>query len=79
MFRGLPWPCSIGFRRAAKICARMTGNDPEMIGKTWRVVALRSDEVDKMVREAGGLPAGFQGVDTPFAWCSGRGVLEENR
>ena len=66
--------CSIGLNRAAKACARMTGIDPEMIGETWRGVALRSDEMDKMVREAGGLPAGFQGEDTPFAWCFGRRV-----
>ena len=71
--------CSVGLNRAAKAGARITGIDPEMIGKTWRGVALRSDEVDKMVREAGGLPAGFQGVDTPFAWCFGRRVREENR
>jgi SAM-dependent methyltransferase len=68
--------CSIGLSRAAKATAQMIGIDPEMIGKTWRGVALRSDQVDKMVREAGGLPAGFQGVDTPFAWCFGRRALE---
>ena len=62
----------------AKACARMTGIDPEMIGKTWRGVALRSDEVDKMVRIAGGLPTGFHGVDTPFAWCFGHRVAEDN-
>src|SRR6059036_1030709 len=31
--------CSIGLNRAAKTCARMTGIDPEMVGKTWRGVA----------------------------------------
>lgn len=71
--------CSIGLSRTAKGCARMIGIDSEMIGKTWRGVALRSEEIDKMVRDAGGLPAGFQGVDTPFAWCFGRRVLEDNR
>lgn len=70
--------CTIGLSRAAKACARMAGIDPEMIGKTWRGVALRSEEVDKMVRAAGGLPAGFQGVDTPFAWCFGRRIVEDN-
>lgn len=68
--------CSIGLNRAAKACARLTGIDPEMIGKTWRGVALGSDEVDKMVRDAGGLPAGLQGLDTPFAWCFGRSVVK---
>ena len=70
--------CTIGLNRTAKACARMTGIDPEMIGKTWRGVALRSDEVDKMVRIAGGLPTGFHGVDTPFAWCFGHRVAEDN-
>ncbi len=70
--------CSIGLKGFAKSCARLAGIDPEMIGKTWRGVALRSDEVDQMVREAGGLPAGFQGVDSPFAWCFGHKVPQEN-
>jgi ubiquinone/menaquinone biosynthesis C-methylase UbiE len=64
--------CSVGFRRFAQACARAAGIDPEMIGRTWRGVALRSEEVDKMVRNAGGLPAGFQGEDSPLAWCFGR-------
>ena len=46
--------------------------DAEMIGKTWRGVALTSNEVERMVREAGGVPAGFEGLDTAFAWCFGR-------
>ena len=70
--------CSIGLKRVAQSCARFAGIDPEMIGRTWRGVALESGEVDKMVRGAGGLPAGFQGLDTSFAWCSGRKVLEES-
>ena len=63
--------CSVGLKRFAQWCARLAGIDPEMIGKTWRGVALRSEEVDTMVRNAGGLPAGFQGADSPLAWCFG--------
>src|SRR5215469_5749392 len=62
---------SIGLKPVARAGARLTGIDPEMIGKTWRGVALRSEEVDTMVRSAGGVPAGFQGTDSPLAWCFG--------
>ena len=70
--------CSVGLKRFAQSCARLAGMDPEMIGGTWRGVALRCDEVDKMVRIAGGLPGGFQGVDSPFAWCFGYKVSQGN-
>jgi len=63
---------SIGLKPVARAGARLTGIDPEMIGKTWRGVALRSEEVDTMVRSAGGVPAGLQGKDSPLAWCFGR-------
>lgn len=70
--------CTIGLKRPAQSFARLAGIDPEMIGKTWRGVALTSDEVEKMVRDAGGLPAGFDGLDTPFAWCFGRKAPQAN-
>lgn len=63
--------CSMGLKRVGQLCARLAGIDPEMIGETWRGVALRSQEVDRMVRSAGGVPAGFQGTDSPMAWCFG--------
>jgi SAM-dependent methyltransferase len=66
--------CSIGFKGFAQSCARLAGIDPEMTGRTWRGIALRSGEVDNMVRKAGGLPAGFQGADSPLAWCFGHKV-----
>jgi ubiquinone/menaquinone biosynthesis C-methylase UbiE len=70
--------CTIGLKRPAQSLARLAGIDPEMIGKTWRGVALSSDEVERMVREAGGVPAGFNGLDTPFAWCFGRKAPQAN-
>lgn len=69
--------CSIGLKRIAQLCARLVGIDPEMIGKTWRGVALRSEEVDRMLRSAGGVSAGFQGADSPLAWCFGRKGSQE--
>lgn len=70
--------CSVGLKRLAQSCARMAGIDPEMIGKTWRGVALRSEEVDTMVRSNGGIPAGFQGMDSPLAWCFGHKAAQGN-
>jgi hypothetical protein len=62
---------------SARSCARLAGIDPQMIGRTWRGIALSSGEVDKMVRDAGGLPVGFQGADSPLAWCRGRKIPQE--
>lgn len=70
--------CSIGLKRVAQSCARLAGIDPEMIGKTWRGVALRSEEVDRMVRSAGGVPSGFDGENSPLAWCFGRKASQGN-
>lgn len=70
--------CSIGLKRVAQSCARFAGIDPEMMGKTWRGVALRSEEVDRMVQSAGGVPAGFQGTDSPMAWCFGYKASQGN-
>ena len=70
--------CSVGLKRFAQAGARLAGIDPEMIGKTWRGVALTSDDVDKMVRKAGGFSEGFDGLDSPFAWCFGRRGSQAN-
>jgi SAM-dependent methyltransferase len=70
--------CSVGLKRPGQAIARLTGIDPEMIGKTWRGVAISSEEVDRMVRHAGGVPIGFDGLDTPFAWCFGRKAVQAN-
>jgi SAM-dependent methyltransferase len=68
--------CSIGLRRLAQSCAPLVGIDSGMIGRTWRGISLRCDEVDKMVRNAGGLPTGFAGAGSPLAWCFGHKVDE---
>lgn len=70
--------CSIGLKRLAQSCARLAGIDPEMIGKTWRGVALRSTEVDRIVRGAGGVPEGFEKENSPLAWCFGRKATQAN-
>jgi ubiquinone/menaquinone biosynthesis C-methylase UbiE len=70
--------CSIGLKRVAQSGARLAGIDPEMIGRTWRGVALRSEEVDRMVRSAGGVPAGFEGENSALAWCFGRKASQGN-
>ncbi len=64
--------CSIDLKRVAHFLAKLGGIDPEMVGKTWRGVALDSSQVEKIVLDAGGTPTGFSGVDTPLAWCFGR-------
>lgn len=63
---------SIGLKRFAQFLAKLAGIDPEMVGKTWRGVALTAKQVEGFVRAAGGAPAGFSGLDTPLAWCFGR-------
>lgn len=66
--------CSMGLKSFAQSGARLLRIDPEMIGKTWRGVALTSDDVTKMIREAGGVHEGFMGLDSALAWCFGRRV-----
>jgi len=63
---------SIGLKHVAQSLAKLAGIDPEMVGKTWRGVALRAGQVEEFVRVAGGASADFSGVDTPLAWCFGR-------
>lgn len=70
--------CSIGLKRFAQSCACFAGIDPEMIGRTWRGVALRSEEVDRMVRSSEGVPAGFEAENSALAWCLGRKASQGN-
>ena len=63
---------SMGLKRAAQGIARFAGIDPEMVGKTWRGVALSAGEIGEAVRLGHGSPEGFLDLDTPLAWCYGR-------
>ena len=70
--------CTIGLKRPAQSMARLAGIDPEMIGRTWRGVAVTSEQLERMVRDACGAPVGFDGLETPFAWCFGRKAPQAN-
>ena len=65
---------SIGLKPVSRFCAHLVGIDPQMVGKTWRGVALTSNEVGNMVREAGGPSPAFLAENTPFAWCYGKKI-----
>jgi ubiquinone/menaquinone biosynthesis C-methylase UbiE len=63
---------SFGLRRLSHIGAELAGIDPQMVGKTWRGVALSAAEIAFMVRDAGSPSPAFLAEDTPLAWCYGR-------
>jgi SAM-dependent methyltransferase len=63
---------SVGLRDASRRIASVVGIDPEMVGKTWRGVALTSAEIADAVRSGRGSPGDFLDAGTPLAWCYGR-------
>jgi SAM-dependent methyltransferase len=63
---------SIGLKHLSSFCARLAGIDPQMVGRTWRGVALASTEIDSIVRTTGAASPAFLAENTPFAWCYGR-------
>lgn len=63
---------SMGLKHLSRYGAQLAGIDPQMVGRTWRGVALTSAEIDSMVRAAGGPSSAFLGENTSFAWCYGR-------
>jgi ubiquinone/menaquinone biosynthesis C-methylase UbiE len=67
---------SFGLKRLSHFGAELVGIDPQMVGKTWRGVALSSGEIASMVRNAGGPSPAFLDEDTPLAWCYGRKLPE---
>jgi ubiquinone/menaquinone biosynthesis C-methylase UbiE len=69
--------CSVGLKKMAQGVARIAGIDPEMVGTTWRGVALTSREIDEAVRQGTAVPTGFLDADTPLAWCYGRKTAED--
>ena len=67
---------SVGLHRASRLIASLFGIDPEMVGKTWRGVALSAIEIADAVRLGQGSPEDFLDAGTPLAWCYGRKQLE---
>jgi len=67
---------SIGLHSASRLIASVFGIDPEMVGKTWRGVALSAAEIAGAVRSGQGSPDDFLDADTPLAWCYGRKLPE---
>ena len=67
----------LGLKRLSQSIARLARIDPQMLGKTWRGVALTSADVNAMVRPAGAATSAFLGENTPLAWCYGTKQLQE--
>lgn len=56
-------------RSLAKRTAAMLGLDPEMAGKTWHGVAVRTSNIIRTINASGGVDAEVWGENTPMAWC----------
>jgi SAM-dependent methyltransferase len=67
---------SIGLKSVSKKIAGSAGIDPEMVGKTWRGVALTTAEITAAVQAGQASPEGFLTPETPLAWCYGRKQAE---
>jgi SAM-dependent methyltransferase len=67
---------SLGLKGLSRFGAELAGIDPQMVGKTWRGVALSAAEIASMVRDAGSPWPAFLTEDTPLAWCYGRKQAE---
>ncbi|HXJ86093.1 MAG TPA: class I SAM-dependent methyltransferase [Candidatus Binatia bacterium] len=63
---------SMGLRSMSRNLAQLVSIDPDMVGKTWRGVAITKDEIAHAVRACGASPEGFLDPDTPLAWNFGR-------
>jgi ubiquinone/menaquinone biosynthesis C-methylase UbiE len=61
----------LGLKRFSQWLAQLARIDPQMIGKTWRGVALSSSDIEAMARSAGAANSVFLGENTPLAWCYG--------
>jgi SAM-dependent methyltransferase len=66
---------SVGLHRASRLTASLFGIDPEMVGNTWRGVALSATEIAHAVRLGQASPEEFLDSGTPLAWCYGRKQL----
>lgn len=58
----------------SRYVARRLGFDPEMVGRTWRGIALATQTVVDTVNASGGSILEMQGENTPMAWCCARKV-----
>jgi len=63
---------TMGLRGASRRLAGLAGIDFEMVGKTWRGVALSTEEIADCVRAGRAARLEFQDANTPMAWCYGR-------
>lgn len=59
----------VRLRSVAKRLAAMLGLDPEMAGKTWHGVAVRTANIVQTVRDSAGVEVEVWGENTPMAWC----------
>lgn len=60
--------------RASRSAAKMLGLDPEMAGKTWHGVDVKSKRITGAVGRSGGRVLELLGVETPMAWCCARKI-----
>lgn len=63
---------AVGLRRFSQFIAKTVNIDPQMVGGTWRGVALSSSEISQMVKSAGGGSSRFIDEASPLAWCYGQ-------
>jgi ubiquinone/menaquinone biosynthesis C-methylase UbiE len=61
-----------GFHGTSRRMASLIGIDPGMVGKTWRGVALSTQEIAEAVRSGENAQVDFLDAETPLAWCFGR-------
>jgi SAM-dependent methyltransferase len=61
-----------GLHGASRRLAGLLGLDPEMVGNTWRGVALSTREISDAVHSCGSARVDFLDAETPLAWCFGR-------
>ena len=63
---------ALRLNRASRSMAKMLGLDPEMAGKTWHGVSIKSEHVANAVRQSGGTVLELLGGETAMAWCCAR-------
>jgi ubiquinone/menaquinone biosynthesis C-methylase UbiE len=68
----------LGLKSFSQSLAKLAQIDPQMIGNTWRGVALTSPDIDSVVRSAGASTSAFLGENTPLAWCYGAKKSQES-